>query len=148
MSNLADALARIDDAVATDKLTASAAENIKNWLTEPRYAEYVPQVLEHIENNRWRELDDVFWTIIPFGTGGRRGRMYPIGSNAINDRTIGESAQGLANYVKAQLGTDQPLACAIAYDTRHRSVEFSKLCAEVMVAAGFQVYYLEGSTLR
>ena len=45
-------------------------------------------------------LDDVFWTVIPFGTGGRRGRMYPIGSNAINDRTIGESAQGLADYVK------------------------------------------------
>ena len=45
-------------------------------------------------------LDDVFWTVIPFGTGGRRGKMYPIGSNAINDRTIGESAQGLADYVK------------------------------------------------
>ena len=48
---------------------------------------------------KWRELDDVFWTVIPFGTGGRRGRMYPIGTNAINDRTIGESAQGLAHYV-------------------------------------------------
>ena len=45
-------------------------------------------------------LDDVFWTVIPFGTGGRRGKMYPIGSNAINDRTIGESAQGLADYVQ------------------------------------------------
>ncbi len=30
--------------------------------------------------------------------------MYPIGSNAINDRTIGESAQGLADYVKDTLG--------------------------------------------
>ena len=47
-----------------------------------------------------KQLDDVFWTVIPFGTGGRRGKMYPIGSNAINDRTIGESAQGLADYVK------------------------------------------------
>jgi phosphoglucomutase/phosphomannomutase len=151
MSNLAEILAKIDQAVAQDKLTASAAGNIKAWLTEPRYAEYAPQVIEHIESDRWRELDDVFWTIIPFGTGGRRGRMYPIGSNAINDRTIGESAQGLANYVKAVAGVSDPgqvananLACAIAYDTRHRSVEFSKLCAEVMVAAGFKVYYLKG----
>ena len=151
MSNLPQILAKIDSAVAEDKLTSSAAGNIKIWLTEPRYAEYAPQVIEHIESDRWRELDDVFWTIIPFGTGGRRGRMYPIGSNAINDRTIGESAQGLANYVKAVAGVSDSrqaananLACAIAYDTRHRSVEFSKLCAEVMVAAGFKVYYLKG----
>lgn len=144
MSNLPEILAKIDQAVAADKLTSSAADNIKIWLTEPRYAEYASQVIEHVQTDRWRELDDVFWTIIPFGTGGRRGRMYPIGSNAINDRTIGESAQGLANYVKSQLGKDAKLACAIAYDTRHRSIEFSKLCAEVMVAAGFKVYYLQG----
>jgi phosphoglucomutase/phosphomannomutase len=144
MSNLPEILAKIDEAVAADKLTASAAGNIKTWLTEPRYAEYAPQVIEHVESERWQQLDDVFWTIIPFGTGGRRGRMYPIGSNAINDRTIGESAQGLADYAKSQLGADANLACAIAYDTRHRSVEFSKLCAEVMVAAGFKVYYLKG----
>jgi phosphomannomutase len=144
MSNLAEALPKIDAAVAADKLTLSAADNIRSWLTEPRYAEYAPQVVEHINANKWRELDDVFWTIIPFGTGGRRGRMYPIGSNAINARTIGESAQGLANYVKAQRGDKGNLACAIAYDTRHRSVEFSKLCAEVMIAAGFKVYYLKG----
>lgn len=144
MSNLPEILAQIDKAVAADELTTSAAGNIKSWLTEPRYAEYADQVREHIEEDRWRELDDVFWTIIPFGTGGRRGRMYPIGSNAINDRTIGESAQGLANYVKSQLGSGADLACAIAYDTRHRSVEFAQLCAEVMVAAGFKVYYLNG----
>ena len=59
---------------------------------------------------KWQVLDDVFWTVIPFGTGGRRGKMYPIGSNAINDRTIGESAQGLADYVKATLG---PRASAV-----------------------------------
>jgi hypothetical protein len=110
MSNLPETLAKIDQAVAADKLTASAADNIKSWLTEPRYAEYAPQVVEHIDASKWRELDDVFWTIIPFGTGGRRGRMYPIGSNAINARTIGESAQGLANYVKAHLGKSGNLA--------------------------------------
>src|SRR5262249_3200855 len=36
------------------------------------------------------------------------------------------------------------LACAIAYDTRHRSRHFAELCAEVMVAAGFTVYFLDG----
>ncbi|MEZ6077380.1 MAG: hypothetical protein R3C56_17425 [Pirellulaceae bacterium] len=51
---------------------------------------------------KWQKLDDVFWTVIPFGTGGRRGRMYEFGSNAINERTIGESAQGLASYILEQ----------------------------------------------
>src|SRR5262245_5315736 len=89
------------------KLSASAVENVRKWLTEPRYAEYAPQVAEHIAAGKWKELDDVFWTVIPFGTGGRRGRMYPIGSNAINDRTIGESAQGLADYVREYVANPQ-----------------------------------------
>jgi phosphomannomutase len=91
----------------------------------------------------WGQLEAVFWTTIPFGTGGRRGRLYPIGTNAINDRTIGQSAQGLADYVKDR-AEDTPLGCAIAYDTRHRSREFAELCAEVMAAAGFSVFFLDG----
>ncbi len=51
--------------------------------------------------------------------------MYPIGSNAINDRTIGESAQGLADYVDRHV-TDRPRSCAIAYDTRQRSRHFAE----------------------
>ncbi|MEX2169596.1 MAG: phospho-sugar mutase [Pirellulales bacterium] len=141
--NVSDALLQLAAAVAAGKVTASAAENITDWLTEPRYDEYAPQVIEHIADEKWQVLDDVFWTVIPFGTGGRRGKMYPIGSNAINDRTIGESAQGLANYVKETVGGNL-LSCAIAYDTRHRSEHFARLCAEIMVASGFKVYFLRG----
>ncbi len=36
------------------------------------------------------------------------------------------------------------LSCAIAYDTRHRSRHFAELCAGIMVAAGFRVYFLDG----
>lgn len=137
------ALQQLEQAAAAGKLTPSAVTNIRAWLTEPRYAEYAPQVAAHLADGKFKELDDVFWTIIPFGTGGRRGKMYPIGSNAINDRTIGESAQGLADYVKSVLGSSG-LACAIAYDTRHQSRHFAELCAEVMVASGYTVYFLDG----
>jgi phosphomannomutase len=136
------ALDQVAAAVKRRQLSESAAKNVRAWLTEPRYADYAAQVVEHVEQGKWRELDDAFWTIIPFGTGGRRGKMYPIGSNAINDRTIGESAQGLAEYVREHVG-GQP-ACAIAYDTRHRSRHFAELCAEVMVANGFRVFFLDG----
>jgi len=143
MSN-ANLLSQAEQATADGKITPGALGNINSWLTEPKYAEYVPQLAEHIEAEKWQELDDAFWTIIPFGTGGRRGRMYPIGSNTINDRTIGESAQGLAEHVKSQTGNDGNLSCAIAYDTRHRSEHFARLCAEVMVAAGLKVFFLQG----
>ena len=136
-------LSEIDAAEQQGLLTASAGRNIRKWLTEPCYAEFLPELTQHIVDQRWRHLDDVFWTTIPFGTGGRRGRMYPIGTNAINDRTIGESAQGLADYLNSILPTGQRRACAIAYDTRHRSRHFAELCAEIMVAAGFQVYFLD-----
>ncbi len=139
----AAALSQLERAERDGLLSAGAVKNIRAWLTEPRYAEYAPQVAAHLAEGRWKDLDDVFWTIIPFGTGGRRGKMYPIGSNAINDRTIGESAQGLADYVK-QVSTAPFLACAIAYDTRHQSRHFAELCAEVMVAAGFTVFFLDG----
>jgi phosphoglucomutase/phosphomannomutase len=141
-------LAALDAAQAAGKLSAAAAENVRRWLTEPRYADYAAQVAEHIAAGKWKALDDAFWTVIPFGTGGRRGRMYQIGCNAINDRTIGESAQGLADYVKvrepAAGNQHSPRACAIAYDTRHNSRHFAELCASIMAANGFKVYFLDG----
>ncbi len=139
-----EALQRVEQAAADGAISDTAASNLRVWLSEARYEEYAPLVADHVAAQRWKDLDDVFYTVIPFGTGGRRGKMYPIGSNAINDRTIGESAQGLADYVRAQHTGNDPPACAIAYDTRHRSRHFAELCSEVMVAAGFQVYFLDG----
>ena len=138
-----ETFARLDGAAAAGQLSAGAVTNIRQWLTEPRYRQYAGQVLDHIASERWQALDDAFWTVIPFGTGGRRGRMYPIGCNAINDRTIGESAQGLADYVRQQARAGEQLSCAIAYDTRHNSRHFAELCAGIMVAAGFKVYFLD-----
>jgi phosphomannomutase len=143
MMNLSEVLQQLDIALANGRITPGAEKNIRTWLTAPYLADYASAVAEHIAAGKWRELEDVFWTTIPFGTGGRRGRMYPIGTNAINDRTIGESAQGLADYVREVVG-DKPLACAIAYDTRHRSREFAEICASIMAAAGFKVWFLDG----
>lgn len=135
-------LQAVAGAVQNRKLTAAAGENIRLWLTDARYSDYVTQVLDHIAQEKWQVLDDVFWTVIPFGTGGRRGKMYPIGCNAINERTIGESAQGLANYLRTLHPTGE-LRFAIAYDTRHRSREFAELCSSIMVANGFRVFFIE-----
>ena len=142
-------LAAIDAARAAGAITDHSARTMHDWLTAPRYAEFAGALAERIDRAAgdpavWKELDDVYWTVIPFGTGGRRGRMYPVGSNAINDRTIGESAQGLADYVRAVLPAGTAPSCAIAYDTRHRSEHFAELCAEVLLAAGFRIFFLRG----
>jgi phosphomannomutase len=147
MSTPAD-LARRLDAIAAARaagtITEHSAVMMRDWLTAPRYAEFAGELAARIDAGSWRELDDVFWTVIPFGTGGRRGTMYPVGSNAINDRTIGESAQGLADYVRSVVPAGATPTCAIAYDTRHRSEHFARLCTEVLLAAGFKVFFLRG----
>jgi len=142
-------LAAIDAAHAAGTITEHSARTMRDWLTQPRYSEFAGELATRIdrateEPAAWKELDDVYWTVIPFGTGGRRGRMYPVGSNAINDRTIGESAQGLADYVRSVMPAGEEPTCAIAYDTRHRSEHFAKLCAEVLLAAGFRIFFLRG----
>ena len=148
-TSLAARLAAIDAARAAGTITEHSARTMREWLTQPRYAEFAGELATRIdrasaEPATWKELDDVYWTVIPFGTGGRRGRMYPVGSNAINDRTIGESAQGLADYVRSVMPAGQEPSCAIAYDTRHRSEHFAQLCAEVLLAAGFRIFFLRG----
>lgn len=142
-TQIQSALNKTQQATSEGKISSGALENITCWLTQDRYEHYVPAILEHIESGKWQALDDAFWTIIPFGTGGRRGRMVDFGSNAINDRTIGESAQGLAETILSLPPDGKPLSCAIAYDTRHKSRHFAELCASVMVANGFHVYFLD-----
>jgi len=140
--------ARLLDSIAAARaagtITEHSAVTMRDWLTQPRYGEFAGELADQIEQGLWKELDDAFWTVIPFGTGGRRGTMYPVGSNAINDRTIGESAQGLADYMRSTLAPGQTPTCAIAHDTRHRSDHFAKLCTEVLLAAGFKVFFLRG----
>ena len=74
--DLDSCLSAIGEAQQAGSLTESAVENIKIWLTDSRYADYAPAVAQHIAEQKWKELDDVFWTIIPFGTGGRRAVSY------------------------------------------------------------------------
>jgi phosphoglucomutase/phosphomannomutase len=131
---------RLTQAVSDRALSTSAAANIRRWLEEAPFARYRNRLLEDITQGRWKELDDAFYTVLEFGTGGRRGRMYPVGTNVLNERTIAESARGLADYVTASKGASSTRTCVIARDTRHQSTEFAHLCARVLAAAGFRVF--------
>ncbi len=94
-----DALSLVARAELAGELSPPAASSIKRWLTEPPFAAYRDRLVEDVEAGRWKVLDDAFYAVLEFGTGGRRGKMYPVGTNVLNARTIAESARGLADYV-------------------------------------------------
>ncbi|WZO96813.1 phospho-sugar mutase [Isosphaeraceae bacterium EP7] len=140
MSSSDESLTRVDKAEKSGDLSGSAAAEIRRWLTEEPFAAYRSLLERDIEQAKWKTLDDAFYAVLEFGTGGRRGKMYPVGTNVLNERTMAESARGLADYVLKTKGEATPKSCVIARDTRHNSPEFAAVCARVLAAAGFKVY--------
>ena len=130
----------VSQAESSGELSAPAVANIKRWLTEAPFASYRARLVADIQAKRWKVLDDAFYAVLEFGTGGRRGVMYPVGTNVLNERTIAESARGLADYITRGKGADSARSVAIARDTRHNSPEFARICARVLASAGFTVH--------
>lgn len=130
-------------AVELKKLSATAGANLTRWLTEPQYEVYRPTLEGLVEAGRFAELDLLFWEVIPFGTGGRRGVMSEFGSATINDRTIAESADGMARYLEKSQGGKAGGTAVVAHDTRNRSREFAELTACIFAARGLHVYLFE-----
>lgn len=126
----------------TNKLSKASIGNINNWLTEPKYIEYKSELQSMIDDGKWQELEDAFFKVIDFGTGGRRG-MTGLGSNRINRVTIGESAQALCIYSKSLDEYAPEKGVVIAYDTRLSSPELSRYTAQVCAANGFKTYIFD-----
>ena len=138
----------VDEAVREGLLTAAAGQNLLRWLGEPYYSKYHESLRQMVERRTFPLLNALFWERIPFGTGGRRGPMSDFGSATINERTIAESAHGLAVYIQRTAEPDRLKQCegtslraVVARDTRHRSLEFARLTASILAAHGFQVFF-------
>lgn len=123
-------------------VSSDAAKNIQDWLTMPKYSEYKNELEKMIADERWDELEDAFFKVIEFGTGGRRGTTG-IGSNRINRVTIGESTQALCAYAKSFDASAASKGVVIACDTRLSSEELSKYSACVAAANGFKTYIFD-----
>lgn len=127
---------------AAEKLSPAALENVKHWLTQPKYGEYRDELVEMIEAEQWQDLENAFFKVIEFGTAGRRGTTG-IGSNRINRVTIGESAQALCEYALQADASASEKGIVIACDTRLSSPELSTYVAGVCAANGFRTYIYE-----
>lgn len=123
-------------------LSKEAAQNVHAWLTQSKYAEYRDELQEMIVSEQWQQLEDAFFKVIEFGTGGRRGTTG-IGSNRINRVTIGESTQALCEYALQADPQAAEKGIVIACDTRLTSPELSRYAAQVAAANGFKTYLFE-----
>jgi phosphoglucomutase/phosphomannomutase len=94
----------------------TAIEHLSVWLDDLRFAAYRPQIIALVRKARWGTLIDSFYQSLPFGTGGRRGRVG-IGPNRFNPFTLTTSIQGHAHWLRATQG-DGPLTVVIGYDVR------------------------------
>ena len=138
---LEELLEKIDSAAAAGSLTNDAPTNLKRWLTEDGFADYHDRLSQLVNDGEFGFLNDHFWETIPFGTGGRRGRMGELGSATINERTIAESAHGLAVYLKSVKGEGG--SAAVAYDSRNNSKKFGQITATTLAAHGLKVFLFE-----
>lgn len=124
-------------------VSGEALSNLRLWLTDGAYSDFHTEIVDLARRGAWADLEDAFYTTIPFGTGGRRGPRGA-GPNRINSRTIAESARGLADWVTANDDGDASRGIVIACDTRHGSPEFSRVCAQVIAATGVPVHLFDG----
>ena len=126
----------------TGEVNEVTYRNAKTWLTEPAYSEFLEPLMALI---RPTPLIDSFYQRIPFGTGGRRG-LVGVGPNRMNARTVGESAQGMANYIlnEDKDGSLKSRGVVVAGDVRLSSAEFVRVTAEVFAGNGIKVYLFDG----
>ncbi|MEI8005574.1 MAG: phospho-sugar mutase [Bacteroidota bacterium] len=118
----------------------SILEKAQSW-TQGNFDEGTKTRVSEMMASNPAELEDSFYRILEFGTGGLRGVMGD-GTNRMNKYTVGMATQGLANYVM-QMFPGVVHKMAIAYDSRNNSRYFAEITAEVLAANSFKVYLFD-----
>lgn len=165
---MSDLAVTIQAAASSGKLLESSARNVLAMLEKSTSATDAASIRELVETGNWTELDNRFFRLIAFGTGGLRGKTigatvtsveqgapqplgrpeFPCaGTNAMNYYNISRATQGLTQYVKEYFATTgksgKPSIC-ICHDTRFYSREFAELAAKVITEYGCDAYLFEG----
>ena len=104
------------------------------WLAQPEMPADLAEELKSIAGNE-DAITDRFYRELEFGTGGLRG-VLGIGTNRMNEYTVGRATQGLADYLREKDGK----SVAIGYDSRLRSREFAYFAAGVLARNGLTAH--------
>ncbi len=125
-------------------LETAVQNKVNQWL-EGRYDTATKATIQKlVDDNNTTELTDSFYKDLEFGTGGLRG-LLGVGSNRMNNYTVGAATQGLANYLN-KCFKGEKISVAIAHDCRIKSDEFAQVIANIFSANGIEVYLF--SSLR
>ncbi|MGD0338654.1 MAG: hypothetical protein ABSB78_07670 [Bacteroidota bacterium] len=151
-------VAPLDDLLRQKALSENGVfANLCKWMEDLNIDRLSPKakdgILKAIENNRWADIAEVFYTDIEFGTGGIRGRAvitdeelemlrdegvgapFLRGPNTINDLVFSQISAAIARF-----GNDRKFkSVVIGYDSRLRGRDFAHLVASVFIYFGYKV---------
>jgi len=122
-------------------MNQSIQDKIDFWLNSNIDSADKEKIRSLIDDQNEEELVDAFYKDMEFGTGGLRGIMG-IGSNRMNQYTVGMATQGLSNYLMKQFPKEE-ISVAIAYDCRNNSSLFAQVAANIFSANDIKVYLFE-----
>ena len=109
-----------------DNLQQLVMSKAEKWLG-PEFDEATRQEVQNLIDSDQKELIESFYKDLEFGTGGLRGIMG-VGTNRMNNYTVGFATQGLANYLKIN-SPGEEIRVAIAHDSRNNSRTFAERVA-------------------
>ncbi|MEV7601452.1 phospho-sugar mutase [Kitasatospora sp. NPDC089797] len=133
----------------TQAPTTDLLARARTWLAEdpdPQTREELAALLARAEGPEadedstlaWAELAERFADRLQFGTAGLRGELGA-GPMRMNRAVVIRAAAGLVGYVKKQGLGD---LVVIGYDARHKSYDFARDTAAVVVGAGLRAALL------
>lgn len=115
--------------------------NAEKWFVFNDLDQELADKLHEIKSSH-KLLEDCFYKHLEFGTGGMRGELGP-GTNRLNIYTIRRAAEGLARYIIEQGEAAKQRGVVIAYDSRHKSPEFSLEVAKTVGKYGIKAYLFD-----
>ena len=122
-----------------EKLLKQVQEKAKAWLS-PEYDEDTRKAVQALlDKDDPTDLIEAFYRDLEFGTGGLRGIMG-VGSNRMNQYTVGSATQGLANYLKKEFADLPEIGVIVGHDCRNNSRRFAEISADIFSANGIKTY--------
>ena len=121
-----------------DEMVLRKAEK---WI-QPQFDKVTREKVQYLIDSDKKELTESFYKDLDFGTGGLRGIMG-VGTNRMNNYTVGMATQGLSNYILKQFSALSEIRVAIAFDSRNNSMKFADVAAKVFSSNGIKVYLFE-----
>ncbi|MGX6442401.1 phospho-sugar mutase [Neobacillus sp. K501] len=111
------------------------------WIEFTGLDEELKRQLKEIKNDE-KQLEEVFYKNLEFGTGGMRGEIG-VGTNRMNIYTVRKASAGLAAYIEEQGNEAKQRGVVIAFDSRHKSPEFCMEAARTLATQGIKTYVFD-----